>query len=271
MSIIEYTFRRISSYDIFCDESFNDIHSIFYKGIDIKNVGRKVVIEIISKINLNLDIISINSIKEKQNDIKTIIKIMDIFECEQNFYIIWEDFLNNSIQKIPLDLSDKMIEKIFKSLQEILIFVVDNNLLIDSIKYDDIFYNKDTNDIKILLRPQKKKKEIIYGSPIYSPHQRRKVNGITNLENHIINISILMYELIIKKINTEFNVKTYPNNLINEIINSDSIFSDFLQKLFDDKMNVETRYNFIKDIQNIKNSEQNVKDKLDFDIFNFEL
>ena len=80
-----------------------------------------------------------------------------------------------------------------------------------------------------------------------------------------------MYELIIKKINTEFNVKTYPNNLINEIINSDSIFSDFLQKLFDDKMNVETRYNFIKDIQNIKNSEQNVKDKLDFDIFNFEL
>ena len=181
MSIIEYTFRRISSYDIFCDESFNDIHSIFYKGIDIKNVGRKVVIEIISKINLNLDIISINSIKEKQNDIKTIIKIMDIFECEQNFYIIWEDFLNNSIQKIPLDLSDKMIEKIFKSLQEILIFVVDNNLLIDSIKYDDIFYNKDTNDIKILLRPQKKKKEIIYGSPIYSPHQRRKVNVITNL------------------------------------------------------------------------------------------
>jgi hypothetical protein len=80
-----------------------------------------------------------------------------------------------------------------------------------------------------------------------------------------------MYELIIKKINTEFFVITYPHNLIQEIINSDSIFSDFLIKLFDDKMNVETRYNFLKDIQNIKNSERNVKDKLDFDIFNFEL
>ena len=69
---MEYTFRRISSYDIFCDESFNDIHSIFYKGIDIKNNGKKVLIEFISKTNLNLDMININNIKQKQNEIKTI-------------------------------------------------------------------------------------------------------------------------------------------------------------------------------------------------------
>jgi len=273
----EYTFRRINNYDIFYDKYINDIYSIFYKGFEIKNIGRKLTIEVISKTNLNINIINVNNIiqKQKLEQIYVTFNILDIFECEQNFYIVFEDFLNKQFTNIPVNLENDLIEKIFISLQKVFIFIIDHSLLCDSINYDSIYQNKQSNTIKILLRPQKKKKLVVYGSPIYSPHHRRnnsdKINGDIE-ENLVTNIAILMYEMIIKKIHLESTHILYPYNLLTHITNNDSIFSDFLYNLFDPNIDLKTKSNFIRNIKDIKNVNRNIEDKNnDTDIFNFEL
>lgn len=276
--IKEYTIMRINNYDIYCDEYINDVYSIFYKGIEYKKTGKTVIIEIIAKTNLTMDIINIKNIIHICDKIDVIYKILDVFECEQNLYIVWEDFIGDRVNGgINGEISDDIIENIFKSLQKIFIFVVDNDLFIDAIKYEDIYYDK------IFIRPQKKRKTFVYGSPIYSPHYKNGVNkrknggvnggvngGINEIEeNLIVNISILMYELIIKRVNSYF---TYTQS---EIEDSDTIFSDFLIKLLDPNVNMKTKSNLIRNVTNIRNKTE-IKTKitetvLDSDIFHLEL
>lgn len=264
--IKEYTIMRINNYDINCDEYINDVYSIFYKAIEYKKTGNKVTIEIISKTNLTMDINNIkNFIRnyDKIDVINVIYKILDVFECEQNLYIVWEDNICNGVGGVTNGgvnkkvnggtnggvngvISDEIIENIFKSLQQIFAFVVDNELLIDVIKYEDIHSDR------IMIRPQKKRKSIVYGSPIYSPHyklENKKYNrGVNDIEeNLVINISILLYELIIKRINREF---IYNRT---EIYNSESIFSEFLLMLLDPNVNIKTKVNLIRNTQDIRN------------------
>jgi len=261
----EYTIMRINDYDIIYDDYINDVYSVFYIGIEYKKTGKNVVIEIISKTNLTMNIINIKNIIRKCDKIDVIFKMLDVFECEQNLYIVWEDFMNNmSINREIIIDNDKTIERIFRLLQKIFIFVVDNGLLIDAIKYEDIIIN--INYDKIMIRPQKKRKAIVYGSPIYSPHYRynfknsirvngetNKVNGEINVieENLIVNISILMYELIIKRINREF---IYD---FTEIVNSDSVFSEFLISVLDPNINMKVKSDIIRNILEIKNKSKN--------------
>lgn len=298
--IKEYTILRLNNYDINCDHYINDVYSIFYKGIEYKKTGRNVIIEVIAKTNLTMDVVNIKNIIRNCDKIDVIYKILDVFECEQNLYIVWEDFIiinekvkvnggenrvNGGENGINGEINDKLIEQIFKSLQKIFIFVVDNELLIDVIKYEDIHSDR------IMIRPQKKRKTIVYGSPIYSPHKNGvnkrkngvnggingeiydKVNGGINRieEDLIINISILMYELIIKRINPEF---AYTQT---EIEDSESIFSDFLLMLFDSNINIKTKSYIIRNTKNIKNQHKNKNNNkqadvlLDSEIFHFEL
>lgn len=267
--IKEYTIMRINNYDINCNDYVNDIYSIFYKAIEYKKTGNKVTIEIISKTNLTMDLVNIKNIIRNQDKIDVIYKILDVFECEQNLYIVWKDFMEEIGNKVNGLIGDKLIEQIFKSLQKIFAFVVDNELLIDVIKYEDILdYDK------IFIRPQKKRKTIVYGSPIYSPHyklENKKFNrGVNDIEeNLIVNISILLYELIIKRINTEF---IYNRT---EIFNSDSVFSDFLNLILDPNVNIKTKSILIRNTQDIRNIKRNInkydKQTLDLDIFHLEL
>jgi len=261
IKIEEYTIMRINNYDINCDEYINDIYSIFYKGIEFKKTGKAVVIEIISRTNLTLDLTNIKNIMFNQDKIDVIYKILDVFECEQNLYIVWEDFMSVNKDKINEDkinedkINEDFIDKTFKLLQKIFIFVVDNGLLIDSIKYEDI------NCDKIMIKPQKKRKTIVYGSPIYSPHHRLINNSQTNNnlidENLIINISILMHDMIIKRLNSDF------------------LYSDFLTFL-NSNVDIKTKSNYIRNIQDIKNNNSKPNKKIldidiDIDIFHLEL
>lgn len=83
-----------------------------------------------------------------------------------------------------------------------------------------------------------------------------------------------MYELIIKRINTEF---LYSIKNIRDITDSDSIFTDFLLMLFDPDVNIKTKSYIIRNTQDIKNkNNRNDKNKfkdvlLDSDIFHLEL
>jgi hypothetical protein len=243
----EYTFRRINNYDIDCDDYINDVYSIFYKSFEIKNSGLSVVMEIVSKLNLNFNFENIREIMCVQKKCSYIFKINDVFDDEQNFYIVWDDFISQYQSILNQDLNDDLIQKIFVALKNILIFVIDNEIHCDSIIYDQIFYNKKNNKIKILLRPQKKKKNIIYGSPIYSPRLLNK--ALTVIEDNIVtNISILLYEICIKRISTKISS---TDVLLTDLVYSD--YSEFLSKILDPRIDYKQKSFEIRNTNNIKN------------------
>ena len=215
-----YNVRRFkNTYDIIFgyDIMINDIYSSFHRGYNIQNMGDVILIEIISKINIQIDMQIITKIKNMKNI--NIFKILDVFDDEQNFYIVWEDFTNyEQISRDNLDIN--LVNLIYSELKDIEDKIILNEILCDSIKITDIYVNN--NKIKILLRPQKKNKNIIYGSPMYSsPNFISKINMIKRSEEIIelyrenvrTNIMILM-SLISDLVR--------DNNLEDNNINSDN-------------------------------------------------
>jgi hypothetical protein len=280
----EYTFKRIKNYDINCDDYINDVYSIFYKGFEIKYQGTRVVVEVVAKSNLNFNIENIRDIMIYQDKCSVIFAIVDVLDCDQNFYIVWDDFLSEYQSINNIDINDLNIMNIYMALREILIFVIENDILCDVIIYDQIFINKNNGTIRVLLRPLKKKKNVIYGSPIYSPKITRtkqqinletnqqinlETNQQINLEtNHdetiVTNIGILLYEISIKRITNRFS----SLELMMEDL-TDSDYSEFISMLLDPKVNYKHKINKIRNTTDIKNkSLQNIADNNDINCIN---
>jgi len=241
-----YNIIRIANrYDIIIDDApINDVHSNFYISYDIKSNGNKIQTEIVSRLNLQLDL---DNLKKISNiNIDNIISILDLHEDDDNYYIFWENF--GDLKQLSIDDVDStLIDSVFIGLRIILQSIIKHNIHIDVIRLSDIYIKNDS--IKIMLRPQKKNKNIVFGSPIYSSpkfiRKNSKLNTDIFLENIVWNIAIIMYELSTKEIITneiiDFNIINL--NIINS--NENIRYKLLLIYLLDNNQSIQDKINFI--------------------------
>ena len=198
--------------------------------------------------------------------------------CDQNnLYIIYPNYKKYKMINIK---TNEKFYKFFNEMIELIKFIVDNKIDIESIKLSDIY---EKNTIYVLLhKKQQNKTNIKYGSPIYSPPEIFDKINISFTEHLIWNVGILLYQII--KNNSPYTDCKDIKDIINtsKIINFEETDEDqFLKKFLNsnildrisyiDFLNLDiTKYNFFnlnKDArEEIKNKVKQQEEMFDFEM-----
>jgi hypothetical protein len=209
MSSIDINIKRLrNKYD--CNLSsiieYNGV-SILYEGYEINNtVNNEVIVEAISGMYYkNL----------KPINHPNIIQIKDRIYENNTYYLIYDNYKRlSNIDK----LEDLEFSMFFRTFQNIIVYLVENNIEIEPIRLEDIYKNSNEQHY-FLIKNIRTNKNINYGSPIYSPILKldevnlatRDVNLATrdvNLATRLIwNFGVIIYEILKDPINKMSNIK----------------------------------------------------------------
>ncbi len=208
---IEINIKNISDYEIYFHKCIQTYKSIkVYEGKNIKT-KEKILVEV-----YNTEIIFLaKRIKNKiiKLDHPNIISILDIIIEFSSIYIIkpyykikiFDTTINNFIK----------LKQIVRGVK----FLFDKNIDIEQITIDNIYYDNKDNLIKIspFFSPPTIQKNILYGSPLYSPPEFLSINKSERENSFIIILKSIFYEL-------SFNDNIYINKLFSED-NDNNIYS----------------------------------------------
>jgi len=253
-----------------------------YEGIDISD-NNKIIID---KYNTNI----LTLCKKILNNIITlshpnITNIIDIIIDKNTPYIIKEYHQTN----INNDLIKNNYIDYFRQIFNGVFYLFNKNINIETLYIDNIFIEND----KVIISPyfgedKSKHKNILYGSPLYSPPELFN-KYIPEKESIIVwNLGIIFYQLLFnknpfencKEYNDIFDVKLIEFNDLNDIYDSEKSndyndyndyneIIDILTKMIDTNKNKRSTINDVKNFfDNYKNNKCNNKnDEINTDIF----
>jgi hypothetical protein len=148
---------------------------------DINNIN--IIIEVIPLIHLIKPNILVHD---------NIISPIDIIYDNNNIYLIYENYKLYDKLNIT-NCNDFYI--FFNQFRNLIVYLVDNNIEIEPIKIEDIYFIKSKN-IKVIVKQFRKNKYTKYGSPIYSPPEIF-INHQILLKNQLMwNFGIILYDII---------------------------------------------------------------------------
>ena len=162
------------------------------------------------------------------------IEVLDMIYDRNNLYIIYPNYkkyntLNNNY--INNYINNKEEFYIFcNQFRELIIFIKNNKLEIESIKMSDIYIKN--NKIYVMLKYKQQSRIIKYGSPIYSPPELFNNNCIMICEELLWNFGIILF-ILLKGISPYNMCKDIRDINKTNILNFNSIYDeDKLLKLF---------------------------------------
>ncbi len=142
-----------------------------------------------------------------------IISILDVIIEFSNIYIIKPYY---KIKLIDANINDFIkIKQIIRGMK----FLFDKNIDFEQININNIYYDDKNNLLKLspFLSPPIIQKNILYGSPLYSPPEFLSINKSERENSFIIILKSIFYEL-------SFNDNIYINKLFSED-NDNNIYS----------------------------------------------
>ena len=152
-----------------------------------------------------------------------IIQPITILQENNTYYLIYNNY--KKYKNVMNIINPCEFNNLFKTLQTITTYLVTNKIEIEPIRLDDIYYYDDT--YYFVIRNAKTSKNIMYGSPIYSP-----INTANKLESRLLwNIGILLYEIIKEPINNNKSYNTLKD-ITMHFTNINLEDSDTLLKIF---------------------------------------
>jgi hypothetical protein len=214
-------------------------------------------------------------IKPNQLSNEYIISPIDIIYDDNNIYLIYENY--KLYDKINItNINDFYI--FFNQFRNLIVYLINNNIEIEPIKIEDIYFIKNKN-IKVIVKQFRKNKNIKYGSPIYSPPEIF-INHQILLKNQLMwNFGIILYDII--KGVSPYNLCKDIKDIIqirqiqfNNLISNDIFLKKFLESTisnritYDDFLNLDiTKQNIIieKGKGKQKDNENYINNNLDKD------
>ena len=183
MSITINIKRIRNKYDINLDIPVeNTPFSIFYNGYKLNTVvNNEIIIEVVP---LKYQIIP------QYFPFKYIINLIDTVYDNNNLYIVYENY--KSLKNISITNKEEF-NNFFNEFRDLIKFIVENNLEIEPIKINDIYFKE---HIYVLIKQIKKNKSIKIGSPVYSPPELFHNKKLLLSDQLIWNFGILIFELI---------------------------------------------------------------------------
>ncbi len=226
----------------------------------------------INNINIIIEIIPLKYlIKPHQITNEYIISPFDIIYDNNNIYLIYENY--KLYDKINItNINEFYI--FFNQFKNLIIYLINNNIEIEPIKIEDIYFiNK--KYIKVIVKQFRKNKNIKFGSPIYSPPELF-INHHSQLKHQLMwNFGIILYDII--KGVSPYNLCKDIKDIIeirqiqfNMSIQNDIFLKKFLESniseriTYEDFLNLDiTKYNITieKDKDNDKYVKNNNLDK----------
>jgi hypothetical protein len=257
VNTIKINVKRIknSDYDIILSQYINksNINSSYYC-INCKT-KIKYIVDVYdhnfeATINEQIELIK----KIKNNNIT---KIIDIINYKTSIYII-RDIITKSYNFCEKTNEENLNN--YKIILDVIKYLLNLKIKIDIIKIDNIY--EENNNIIILptfIFTSKKNNNIIYGSPIYSPKIKTKINNKIEDENNNLswNLGILLYQIIYKVDIFELynkRITDQPNMDITDINIGDINIKNIILNLLNNKIDFDTVYSMINKIDKfIKN------------------
>jgi hypothetical protein len=144
-------------------------------------------------INVIIEIIPLNYlIKPIKILNEYIISPFDIIYDMNNIYFIYENY--KLYDKININ-NINIFYIFFNQFRNLIVYLINNNIEIEPIKIEDIYFTKNKN-IKVIVKQIRKNKNTKYGSPIYSPPEVF-INQQILLKNKLMwNFGIILYDII---------------------------------------------------------------------------
>jgi hypothetical protein len=217
---IEINIKNINNYEIYfhkCIMTYNTIN--VYEGRNIKT-KEKIIVEV-----YNTDIIFLaKRIKNKIIKIEhpNIIIILDIIIEFSNIFII-KPYYKMKIIDVNINNFIKL-KQIMRGIK----YLFDKNIDIEQINIDNIYYDEKDNLVKLspFLSPPLIQKNILYGSPLYSPPEFLNINKSEREITFILFLKTIFYKICLNNSNIDDNLyinKIYKHLLCNNDINNCSL------------------------------------------------
>jgi hypothetical protein len=187
--LIEINIKNINDYEIYFHKRIMTYKSInVYEGKNIKT-KEKIIVEV-----YDTDIIFLaKRIKNKiiKIDHPNIISILDVIIEFSNIYIIKPYY---KTKLINANINDFIkIKQIIRGMK----FLFDKNIDFEQININNIYYDDKNNLLKLspFLSPPIIQKNILYGSPLYSPPEISNINRYDKEKKILLNLNIIFFEL----------------------------------------------------------------------------
>ena len=207
---IEINIKNINNYEIYLHKCITNYKNInVYEGKNLKT-KEKVIVEVY---DINIIFLA-KRIKNKiiKIDHPNIISILDVIIEFSNIYII-KPYYKTKIINIQINnfIKLKQIVRGFK-------FLFDKNIDIEQITINNIYYDENNNLLKIspFFSPPVIQKNILYGSPLYSPPEFLNINKSEKDRTFILFLDSIFHSLCINNIDTNDNV--YINNIYKQLL-----------------------------------------------------
>ena len=248
--LIDINIKNINHYEIYFHKLIMTYKSInIYEGKNLKT-KEKIIVEV-----YDTDIIFVaKRIKNKiiKIDHPNIISILDVIIEFSNIYIIKPYY---TIKIINANMNDFIKTKqIVRGMK----FLFDKNIEFEQININNIYYDDKENLLKLspFLSPPIVQKNILYGSPLYSPPENSNINKYDKEKKILLNLDKILYELFNNNSNSNSNSNSNNNNNMYVI----KIIKNMLE--FDNCSLIDI-YNFFEKNTNItQNFKENFKDEL---------
>ncbi len=205
--LIEINIKNINDYEIYFHKPIMSYKSInVYEGKILKT-KEKIIVEV-----YDMDIIFLaKRIKNKiiKIDHPNIISILDVIIEFSNIYIIKPYY---KIKLINTNINDIIKTKqIIRGMK----FLFDKNIEFEQININNIYYDDKNNLLKLspFLSPPTIQKNILYGSPLYSPPENSNINKYDKEKKILLNLDTILYELFNDNNNNMYVIKIIKNML----------------------------------------------------------
>ena len=273
-----FIYKKIINNDINGYTLYKTYDKKLNKYITIKEISRSIIDN--NKINKSIYLKEINLLKKFKGK-KYFIELIDIYENENYYYLIFEDFSGKILEHFinnEKNISDIIINNIIIEIKNILKIINDENIIFEILTtYNFIFkYYNNENDFCIKIMDFGLIVCFLSENEIKNFYLNECKKGNSNVNNNILNFGIIFYKMLFNEnLYKNFDEKNNDNYKIIKINKTISqIFKKFIIKtcniLIDKRFkNWNEVINFIEENfnkNNINNNNTNNEKKIDDDI-----